>query len=108
MALLLLAASGCTTTIGEWWHNGCKVGPNYTRPYAPLAADWSGPALPQLQRAPADICGWWTTLGDPVLDRLILTAYEQNLDLRAAGTRVLDARRSEISRWAICSPNRKP
>ena len=35
---------------------------------------------------------WWTVFHDPVLDRLIKIAYDQNLDLVSAGTRVLEAR----------------
>jgi len=35
---------------------------------------------------------WWTVFRDPVLDRLIRVAYEQNLSLASAGTRVLEAR----------------
>jgi NodT family efflux transporter outer membrane factor (OMF) lipoprotein len=35
---------------------------------------------------------WWAVFGDPVLDRLIRVAYEQNLSLVSAGTRVLQAR----------------
>jgi NodT family efflux transporter outer membrane factor (OMF) lipoprotein len=92
LGLVLLSASGCATSFSEWWHNGFKVGPNYQPPAAPIKADWSGAADPHLQRAPADICGWWTALNDPVLNGLILNAYQQNLDLRAAGTRVLESR----------------
>ena len=35
---------------------------------------------------------WWQVFGDPTLDALIVTAYEQNPTLRIAGTRVLQAR----------------
>ena len=35
---------------------------------------------------------WWTVLHDPALDSLICTAYRQNLTLRQAGFRVLEAR----------------
>src|SRR5262249_50429818 len=35
---------------------------------------------------------WWTAFDDPVLNRLVKTAYEQNVNLRVAGTRVLQAR----------------
>ncbi len=90
--LSLLTAGGCTTGLGEWWHNGWKVGPNYQTPAAPIKADWIGAGSPPLQRAPTGLCGWWTALNDPVLNGLIVAAYQQNLDLRAAGTRVLEAR----------------
>jgi outer membrane protein TolC len=35
---------------------------------------------------------WWQTFRDPVLDSLICTAYRQNLTLRDAGFRILEAR----------------
>jgi NodT family efflux transporter outer membrane factor (OMF) lipoprotein len=39
-----------------------------------------------------DLSEWWRVFNDPVLDRLIESAYEQNLSLREAGARVLAAR----------------
>ena len=35
---------------------------------------------------------WWTVFDDDVIDRLIETAYRQNLPLLSAGARVLQAR----------------
>jgi len=35
---------------------------------------------------------WWKAFDDPVLDRLIERAYSENLDLRTAAVRVLEAR----------------
>ncbi len=35
---------------------------------------------------------WWTVFNDPVLNSLVQTAYQQNLTLRAAGARILEAR----------------
>src|ERR1700745_3051642 len=35
---------------------------------------------------------WWRLFHDPVVDRLIALAYEQNLTLLSAGTKVLQAR----------------
>ena len=35
---------------------------------------------------------WWKVFNDPTLDRLIETAYRENLNLRVAGVRVLAAR----------------
>ena len=35
---------------------------------------------------------WWTVFHDPTLDRLIVCAYRQNLTLREASFRVLQAR----------------
>src|SRR5262249_46646912 len=35
---------------------------------------------------------WWSVFNDPALNGLVDTAYDQNLTLRVAGTRVLQAR----------------
>ncbi len=39
-----------------------------------------------------DLSQWWTVFNDPVLDNLICCAYHQNLTLREAGCRILEAR----------------
>ncbi len=39
-----------------------------------------------------DLCQWWGVFHDPILNDLICTAYHQNLTLRKAGFRVLQAR----------------
>jgi NodT family efflux transporter outer membrane factor (OMF) lipoprotein len=40
----------------------------------------------------ADHSQWWTVFNDPTLETLVFNAYDQNLDLRTAGFRVLEAR----------------
>jgi NodT family efflux transporter outer membrane factor (OMF) lipoprotein len=88
---LTLLVSGCTS-LTEFVHNGFKVGPNYERPPAPLAPSWIDAANPQVKSVPADYSTWWAVFGDPVLDDLVRSAYAQNVNLRVAGTRVLEAR----------------
>ena len=78
------------TTPGQWFHNGFKVGPDYGRPPAPVAAEWIQANDPSVQNH--HIEDWWQVFGDPTLDALIVTAYDQNPTLRIAGTRVLQAR----------------
>jgi NodT family efflux transporter outer membrane factor (OMF) lipoprotein len=87
----MLLACGCTP-LSEFIHNGFKVGPNYERPPAPLAPAWIDAANPQVKSVPADYSAWWTVFNDPVLDDLVKTAYAQNVTLRVAGARVLEAR----------------
>jgi len=91
MLLLALALCGCTT-FSEYIHNGFKVGPNYHKPPAPVAPDWIDASDQRLRRGPDDLWAWWKVFNDPVLDNLICTAYHQNLTLRQAGFRVLEAR----------------
>jgi NodT family efflux transporter outer membrane factor (OMF) lipoprotein len=38
------------------------------------------------------LCRWWSVFNDPILNRLIENAYQQNLTLREAGARILEAR----------------
>jgi NodT family efflux transporter outer membrane factor (OMF) lipoprotein len=88
---LILLGTGCTP-LKEYVQNGCKVGPNYQRPPAPLADSWIDAKDPKVKSVPADYSVWWTVFGDPVLNDLVKVAYEQNVNLKIAGTRVLEAR----------------
>jgi NodT family efflux transporter outer membrane factor (OMF) lipoprotein len=74
----------------EWIQNGFKVGPNYCRPPAPVAPEWIEAKDPRVQDR--HLHDWWSIFQDPALNSLIGTAYSQNLTLRVAGTRVLEAR----------------
>jgi NodT family efflux transporter outer membrane factor (OMF) lipoprotein len=86
-----LPLSGCTS-LSEYVHNGFKVGPNYKRPPAPVAEHWIDADDKRVRSEEADYSHWWTVLNDPTLDDLVQTAYRQNLTLREAGFRVLQAR----------------
>src|SRR6516165_8333634 len=89
--VLAICCSGCTS-IGEYIHNGFKVGPNYQKPLAPVASEWIDSKAKGVNVATEDLRGWWKAFKDPVLDGLIEQAYQQNLTLRSAGTRILAAR----------------
>ena len=67
------------------------MGPDYVRPEADVNSSWLE-STPALQDEPAEIREWWTVFDDPVLTRLVHEAYEENLSLRAAGLRVIQAR----------------
>jgi NodT family efflux transporter outer membrane factor (OMF) lipoprotein len=72
--------------------NGCTVGPDYIRPELPEQQQWIEEADPSILTDPADTDTWWTVFNDPVLDKLVHTAARQNLSLRIAGIRILEAR----------------
>lgn len=74
--------------------SGCifRVGPNYSRGAVALAPDWREKGDAHVKTDPAEYRNWWTTFQDPVLDGLVDKAYKENLDLRASGVRVLQAR----------------
>ncbi|MFC1701779.1 TolC family protein [Pseudomonadota bacterium] len=78
--LILLIVAGCTT-----------LGPDFKTPEAPVAAEWTEVDQEMLSNQPADHPEWWIVFNDPVLNQLIETAQSQNLTLRSAGLRVLQA-----------------
>jgi NodT family efflux transporter outer membrane factor (OMF) lipoprotein len=71
---------------------GCLVGPDFSGPKAPVAEKWLEADNPSVDTRNQEYRDWWTVFHDPVLNRLIETAYNQNLTLVSAGTRVLEAR----------------
>lgn len=83
--------AGCTS-VSEWWHNGFKVGPDYRRAAAAVADGWIDADNPGVKSAAADYSHWWTVFNDPALDTLVHTACQQNLPLKIAGLRILEAR----------------
>ena len=91
MGLLLAFSTGCTG-LHEYVSNGFKVGPNYRRPAAPVASQWIDATDPTLDTQHIQDAAWWRTFNDPVLDTLVASAYQQNLTLRVAGFRILEAR----------------
>lgn len=90
-AALACCVSGCTG-LREYVRNGFKVGPNYCPPCGPVAEQWIDADDVRLRSDLEPWARWWTVFQDPVLDRLVEAAYEQNLTLREAGFRVLQAR----------------
>jgi NodT family efflux transporter outer membrane factor (OMF) lipoprotein len=90
LALLLMGLTSGCTSLGEYVSNGFKVGPNYLRPAAPVADDWIDYKSERISQNPAEY-NWWSTLNDPVLDRIVVMAYQQNITLREAGFRVQEA-----------------
>lgn len=71
--------------------SGCmKLGPDFTGiETAPIDISW------QQKGSQADekvIAQWWKTFNDPVLDHLVKTAYAQNIDIKSAGLRIIQAR----------------
>ena len=91
LAGLAVCFGGCTS-LGDYLHNGFKVGPNYCQPPAPVAEHWIDAADIHVNEDPRVLCQWWTVFHDPKLDEMIVCAYRQNLTLREAGCRILQAR----------------
>ncbi len=68
------------------------LGPDFQKPEAPVAGNWQDIDAPELKTETVDHGEWWSLFGDPVLSKLIDTAYQQNLGLRIAAIRILEAR----------------
>ena len=86
-----MCCCGCTS-LTEYVQNGFKVGPNYRTPDAAVASNWIDASDKRVRTESDDLSKWWTVFNDPVLNDLICDAYHQNLTLKEAGYRVLQAR----------------
>jgi len=81
LALALLTA-GCT-----------MLGPDYEQPVAPVETNWLEYEDPLLDESLPIVPEWWkNAFTDPILDQLVTLALQDNLTLRSAGLRVLQAR----------------
>jgi multidrug efflux system outer membrane protein len=74
---------------------GCKVGPNYNRPSVDMPQAYRGAMAPEIASdSKAESLGdqqWSTIFQDEALQRLVKEALANNLDLRIAAQRVLEA-----------------
>jgi NodT family efflux transporter outer membrane factor (OMF) lipoprotein len=68
------------------------VGPDYVKPIVPEPVKWLESDKTEIKTAEMDFSRWWTVFKDPVLNRLVNAAYQQNLPLQIAGVRILEAR----------------
>ena len=82
LAGLLLMLGGCT-----------MLGPDFQTPEVQVPETW-GEQDNELYKKPSkdESIAWWAQFNDPVLDKLVQTAYAQNLTLRSAGIRIMEAR----------------
>jgi len=71
---------------------GCAVGPDFVAPLAPLADKYRNASSRPVKTTEREYRDWWKGFHDPILNQLALAAYNQNLTLLSAGTRVLQAR----------------
>jgi NodT family efflux transporter outer membrane factor (OMF) lipoprotein len=78
---VLTALTGCQT-----------LGPDFARPEMTIAKDWVSDESSVLAVESAEFREWWTVFNDPLLNELINSAYQQNLDLQIAAVRILESR----------------
>ena len=80
-----IATSIIGLLIGSVMISGCTmVGPDYVKPEAPQPDKWLDANEPEFKAEDARVQDWWTVFHDPVLNKLIQTAYQQNLPLQIA------------------------
>ena len=68
------------------------IGPDFKAPAVAVSDNWLETRDRRVSTGSATYRNWWTTFDDPVLNRLVERAYGENLSLRQAGVRVLQAR----------------
>jgi NodT family efflux transporter outer membrane factor (OMF) lipoprotein len=83
-------AAGCTS-FQDWVHNGFKVGPNFEEPPAAAVSAWIDSGDKRITSESPPYEDWWNVFSDPSIPILIETAHRENLDLKTAGTRILQA-----------------
>jgi NodT family efflux transporter outer membrane factor (OMF) lipoprotein len=81
LPILSIAIVGCTL-----------IGPDFKRPSATIAPKWSAADDIHVNQSYPEYRDWWAVFNDADLTRLVLLAYQNNLSLRTAGVRVLEAR----------------
>src|SRR6476646_5281631 len=73
LAIAALLPCGCVPDgLQQYLRNGFKVGPEYRRPPAPVAAAWIHADDPRVQGPPPRDGDWWQTFQDPALDSLVV------------------------------------
>lgn len=83
---------------------GCSMAPQYVRPEAPIAATYPDAGGAAISALSAGEIGWRAFFPDPRLQTLIVTALDNNRDLRTAALRIEEAR----AQYDIQSADRWP
>jgi NodT family efflux transporter outer membrane factor (OMF) lipoprotein len=83
----------CLLALGLTTLAACSpVGPDYQPPQPETPAHWSEMAATVQEGQSAALRQWWSLFNDPLLDSLINRAFNANLDLHIAETRIREAR----------------
>lgn len=73
-----------------------SLGPDFQKPGVSWLNDWQSANYPRTGGADSDaetgLHFWWRQFNDPVLDRLVQLAKQENPSLRIAGLRILESR----------------
>jgi NodT family efflux transporter outer membrane factor (OMF) lipoprotein len=70
-----------------------KIGPDYETPETEVSSNWLEAGDQHLKKGKDDdVKAWWRVFNDPVLNKLVETAYAQNISLKSAGVRIFESR----------------
>lgn len=73
--------------------SGCMtVGPDYQAPQTTMPDRWQQDLVRGLPPGQVDLRAWWASFNDPLLSELIASANSDNLGVREAVARILEAR----------------
>jgi len=95
--------------------SGCTVGPDFDRPHVQVPAGYSLTEVDDKSRistvttGPLGEAAWWKAFGDETLSSLVRRAVEANLDVKAAESRLREARASRgvvaAEAWPVVGAN---
>lgn len=71
---------------------GCLVGPNYQPPENDVVDTWSSAETSDIVSSDAPLVQWWELFEDPLLNKYICMAAENNYDVLTATSNILQAR----------------
>jgi len=80
------------------------IGPDFEKPEVTLQDEWIDLGEDELEASDVKQSKWWLVFNDPVLNRLVEIAWQQNNSLEIAGLRVLEAQ----AQLGIAEGNRYP
>ncbi|MGF6767928.1 NodT family efflux transporter outer membrane factor (OMF) lipoprotein [Paraburkholderia sp. GAS199] len=85
---------------------GCAVGPDYVAPKTEMAPFHNTDAVASRQTtlAAPKLDNWWTGFNDPMLEKVVQRALDQNLGLQASIARVAQARAAAQAAGAALLP----
>jgi NodT family efflux transporter outer membrane factor (OMF) lipoprotein len=72
--------------------SGCMVGPDFRHPDVAVSSTWIESRDERVKNETGDYRNWWRAFNDLALNKLIDRAYKENLSLKIAGVRVIEAR----------------
>ena len=87
-------ATRSAATLAAALLTACAVGPDYEGPDMEMPDSWQEPQ-DDLANTPANLDRYWENFGDDTLNKLVQQAFQRNLDVRRAWSRIRATRASK-------------